>query len=754
MILLYNYVAKLISNTDPLIRWMVVSVINSLRNQNQIGHDCIKELIPLTNDSNPYIRRISLITIINFVKKNVNEGSNLIEIQELNSILCKYFNDPHPIVMGTAFYAITELKNRDYLNLNFAENFNKFCANFIFFDEFYFSRAIFSLVNFSKLFLFNNIEKNFKYIKIFFDSLYQKLKKCTDFSKSITCLSAIYEIIAEFDKQNFNVLLKEEFDIFKNKKRLHKIANMLIRIYQATNNKSNETIIILDLIKKYVNCGNNSFNKNEIFVSNPNKISEYFSEIKRRVCSFVNEGIFFNKITDKPFVVAKKLEIIINLADKDNIKSIFEEFKRVLDYPVTRIKKLVIKAIYFICKKNSSLSSSNTQNLLLNEGKENSIIISRLCVEKLIDCLKMKEEEVISEVIISLRKLANELEYHTKYILIYCIKNFKNNINSYSARANIIWMICQYLHIIPTVTADFFRRILIDIEVEHDEVKSQIINLALKLHFSCDFVKSKFKQDADFMVEKLKALVKYCLEKLFFDNNYHIREKARLAQLLVSSENAEFTNLFIIKDLNSLEQINNAFSIMNTSSINEKSKKFEFFETEEKNRKEENQVAKEIEEEKIRISKEKEKNSNFSLSLLYKMGINKLTNEIDNNENKEKNNFENLFIFDFIEDHIDENFYSISLDDIINLRKSDIKTDKNIPDQSEMNANESKKLTNQERFKAVQNQEEKVKNTIENFDSKVNVEETRNKLKNQLDAFLNENEDQDEDEFEVEINKD
>jgi len=732
---------------------MVVNVINSLKNQNQIAEDCVKQLIPLTIDSNPFIRRISLITIVNFIKNQFNRSINLIGNQELNEIICKYLNDPHPIVIGTAFFAITELKNKDYLNLNFAENFTKFCSSLILLEEFYLSRAVFSLVNFSKLFLFNNIEKNFKYIRTFLNCLYQNLKRSTDFSKNITYLSAIYEIIIEFDKQNFNVLLKEEFNIFKNKKRLQKLANMLVRIYQSSKNKSNETIIILDLISKYVNFGNSSLNKNEFLITciDKNK-SEYFLEIKSKVCSYVNEGIFFLKATDKPFIVAKKLEIIVNLADEENIRSIFEEFKRILDYPLIQRKKLIIKAIYFICKLNSSYASNNLSNLTIDADKENSNKIPRLCVEKLIDCLKMKEEVVISEVIISLRKLVNEIEYHTKYILIYCIKNFKYNISSNSAKANIIWMICKYMHLIPTVTADFFRRILIDLESENDEVKSQIINLALKLHFSCDFVKSKFTQEAEFMGEKLKALVRYCLEKLFFDQNYHIREKARLAQMLMTSENVKFLNDLSLTDLNSFENYMNDFSNNNTTPG--KNKNFQFFFYQEKKRKDILQDEKESEDMRLRILKEKEKNSNFNLSLSFRMGINKTTSEHGIKENQENNNIDNLFFFDFIEDHIDENFYSISLDDIINVRKSEAKTDKNSVNYDHVKSNEGKILTNQEKFKAVKSQEEKVKSTVENFDSKVNVEETRNTLKNKLDAFLNENDDQDEDEFEVEINKD
>ncbi len=768
MILLYNYINKLISNTDPLIRWLVIQVINSLKNQPQVSNDCVKQLISLTIDSNPYIRRLALISIINFLKFSDKNQNNLIEISELNSIIGKFISDPHPLIVGTAFYAITELKNRDYLNLGVAENFVKICSNLIKMDEFFLSRTVFSLVNFSKLFLFNNIEKNFKYIKIFFDTIYRNLKNTIDFSKNISYISAIYEIILEFEKQNFNLLLKQEFNIFKNKKRLIKLANIMIRIYQTSKNNPNENILILDLISKFIN--NNNLNKdiyektknNNTFIFNT-KNSEYFIEIANRFRYYISGGLFFIKICDKPFISAKKLEILVNLANQENIKIIFDQFKRNLNFPLLNIKKLIIKAIYFICKLNSSDNYQSLSNLNNKEDiKESSKdVIAHLCVEKLIDCLKIKDKEIISEVIISLRKLVNEIKEHTKYILIYCIKNFKNNISSDSARANIIWMVCQYMHLIPTVTTDFFRRILIDLDSENNEVKSQIINLAVKLHFSSDFIKTKFNQDQDFLIKKLQILINFCLEKLFYDQNYNIREKARLAQLIVSSNNEEYVNSFKYS-LDSSNSFVNSYSKLNlidfSQNIFKEKNNFKFFYESGNNQKEDSSTPIELnKEEKNSDNKRWEINSNFNLSLSFKMGIDNLDIDIKENEgvlsNPNHEKFENLYFFDHIEDYIDENFFNISLDDIINLRKGDEKLEKNNLKSDAYN-NSNREITNIDKFISVQNQENNVKSTIENFDSKVNVEETRNKMKNQLDAFLNEDNDDEEEEFEVEINKD
>lgn len=734
--LMYNLISKSVSNIDPLNRWNIVHIINSLKNQTNIKQDCVKQLIPLTLDSNPYIRRMSLLTITNFIKTT---KISLIENNELTEIICNFFSDPHPIVYGTAFHVTTELKNRDYINLTFPENFKKFCNGLIYLDEFFFSRAVFSLVNFSKIFLFNNIEKNFFYIKLLFDALYTLLKKVTDFSKNITLISAIYELIVEIDKQKLNVLLKEEFNIFKNKKRLRKIANILIRLYMSSKNKPHQQILILDVIVKFV--GNNDTSNIKIF-------SENFEEIKNNVQKYVYQGIFYIKITDKAFIAAKKLKILINLVNEENVKFIFDEFKRNLNFPNDAIKKLIIKAVYFICKLHTENLNKIKPGDNFEEKKENVTTsisnnkIPYLCVEKLIDSLKIKEEEVISEVIICLRKLANEIKNHTKYILIYSIKNFKKSINSGLARANIIWMITQYLHLIPTVAVDFFRRMLIDISTESDEVKSQLIGLAQKLYFSEEFISKKYKTDSNTHIEKLKYLINYALEKLFYDPNYNIREKARFAQLVISSNNKNYKEEFSQKDQKSIDKINQI--------QNEEIKNCNFSGNYFNLNINPEEVNKEIKSETEK--KENEKSRNFNLSLAYKMGIYFNANKTDeeNEEEKTKGKFENLFYFDFIDSHIDENFFTICLDDIINLRKGEMKIESGKNNTYE----DGKNLTDKDKFQAVKSQEEKVKNTVVNFDSDLNIEEKRNKLKNQLDDFLNDDNDEEEDEFEVEISKD
>jgi len=58
-------------------------------------------------------------------------------------------------------------------------------------------------------------------------------------------------------------------------------------------------------------------------------------------------------------------------------------------YPDNNIKKMVIKSIYFIASNNKDLAKT--------------------CIEKFIDLLKLKNEDIISQTIICLRKLILEV---------------------------------------------------------------------------------------------------------------------------------------------------------------------------------------------------------------------------------------------------------------------------------------------------------------------------------------------------------
>ena len=140
-------------------RWLVVHLITSLKLQS-VNNDCAQQILGITNDSNPLIRRLAIISLVDYIKTSPQS----LEINETMAILKKSLNHPHPIIFSTVFYALSEIRNKNYVELGIPQRFSYFCENLNKVDDYYFERMVFTLVNFSKLFLFNNFDKNNKYI--------------------------------------------------------------------------------------------------------------------------------------------------------------------------------------------------------------------------------------------------------------------------------------------------------------------------------------------------------------------------------------------------------------------------------------------------------------------------------------------------------------------------------------------------------------------------------------------------------------
>jgi hypothetical protein len=241
------------------------------------------------------------------------------------------------------------------------------------------------------------------------------------------------------------------------------------------------------------------------------------------------------------------------------------------------------------------------------------------------------------------------------------------------------------------VSVDFFRRLLIEIDIESDEVKSQILGFALRVNSELNLILGKYNQDIrESNLNRIKNLIKYSTEKLIWDKNYNIREKARMVDFMVN---------------------NNIFD-----------KKLDFL----ANYIETNLAVNEFE-----MGGNKYCNS-FLISLVSKLS--------DSETEKNISIYNKKFVFDSLDKNVDPNFYKITLEDIINLKKTE-----------SLEKNEPKSVLNNDKYISVKKQGN-VNESVQNFDSGINVEEMKAKMKNQLDDFLNKDED-DEDDYEVEINK-
>lgn len=87
---------------------------------------------------------------------------------------------------------------------------------------------------------------------------------------------------------------------------------------------------------------------------------------------------------------------------------------------------------------------------------------------------------------------------------------------------------------IPTVAIDFYRRTIIDIDIESDEVKMQLISLATAIKANEDEI-IKHYQEGEVIRKKIDSLIEYAIMKSMFDENYKVREKARMISLMITN---------------------------------------------------------------------------------------------------------------------------------------------------------------------------------------------------------------------------
>ena len=97
-------------------------------------------------------------------------------------------------------------------------------------------------------------------------------------------------------------------------------------------------------------------------------------------------------------------------------------------------------------------------------------------------------------------------------------------------------MIGKYINIIPTVSIDFFRRLLFNIDKESIEVKKQILSFTLIIHNELHKIIENYKENKNEVKEKIEKLINYSIEKLLYDNNYDVRNKSRMIKVMINNK--------------------------------------------------------------------------------------------------------------------------------------------------------------------------------------------------------------------------
>eukprot|EP00049_Salpingoeca_infusionum_P018335 m.356755 g.356755 ORF g.356755 m.356755 type:complete len:885 (-) comp17622_c0_seq1:169-2823(-) len=207
---------------------------------------------------------------------------------------------------------------------------------------------------------------------------------------------------------------------------------------------------------------------------------------------------FFVRYNDPLFVKLLKLEILTVLANEANISSILREFQEYVKYPE---KKFVTQTIQCIGRCASALSN-----------------VTESCLTGLMGLMSHGDEIVVAESVVIIKKLL-QLDPGSHTDIIKMMSRLAITIQVPMARASILWIIGEYSEHVPQIAPDVLRQMAKTFAQEENIVKLQIINLAAKLYLTNS--------------KQTKLLCNYVLSLAKYDQNYDIRDRARMVRVVL-----------------------------------------------------------------------------------------------------------------------------------------------------------------------------------------------------------------------------
>lgn len=207
---------------------------------------------------------------------------------------------------------------------------------------------------------------------------------------------------------------------------------------------------------------------------------------------------FFVRTSDPTHIKLLKLDILTNLATEASISIILREFQT---YIGSTDKQSVAATIQAIGRCASSIKE-----------------ITETCLNGLVHLLSNKDEYVVAESVVVIKKLLQTQATEHNDILKQMAK-LMDFITVPAARAAIIWLIGEYNDRVPKIAPDVLRRAAKTFADEQNIVKLQIMNLSVKLYANNP--------------DQVYLLCQYIFTMARYDQNYDIRCRARLLKQFI-----------------------------------------------------------------------------------------------------------------------------------------------------------------------------------------------------------------------------
>eukprot|EP01120_Amphizonella_sp_Union-15-10_P017775 TRINITY_DN9994_c0_g1_i1.p1 TRINITY_DN9994_c0_g1~~TRINITY_DN9994_c0_g1_i1.p1 ORF type:complete len:1013 (+),score=198.95 TRINITY_DN9994_c0_g1_i1:103-3141(+) len=218
-------------------------------------------------------------------------------------------------------------------------------------------------------------------------------------------------------------------------------------------------------------------------------------------------GDFFVDADDPSYIRILKLDIITSLANESNISRILKEFKT---YVGGDDKQFVAATIQAIGRTATTLKDAADS-----------------CMNGLMSLVSNRSEIVIAESVVVIKQLLQmpTSEEHQYDDVVKQLARLLESVQQGSARASIIWVIGEHLDKLKLIAPDVLRKLAKTFSEESDIVKLQIINLGCKLFLTNP--------------EQTTKIFQYVLSLAKYDQNYDIRDKARVVRKIIFGGNCQ-----------------------------------------------------------------------------------------------------------------------------------------------------------------------------------------------------------------------
>ncbi|XP_018329494.1 AP-3 complex subunit beta-2 isoform X2 [Agrilus planipennis] len=216
---------------------------------------------------------------------------------------------------------------------------------------------------------------------------------------------------------------------------------------------------------------------------------------------------FFIRTSDPTRIKVLKLDILTNLATESNVSTILRELQT---YISNSDKVFVAATIQAIGRCACAISE-----------------ITDSCLSGLVSLLSNKDEAVVAESVIVIKRLIQTQAADPKDIIIHIVK-LLDSITVAQARAAILWLLGEHSNRVPTVAPDILRKVAKTFSDENGIVKLQVLNLAIKLYITNP--------------KQTELLCQYVFNLAKYDQNYDIRDRARLLKQFILDPKGRITS--------------------------------------------------------------------------------------------------------------------------------------------------------------------------------------------------------------------